>query len=322
MNLSGPFIRRPVATMLLSLAIMLLGGVSFGLLPVAPLPQMDFPVIVVQANLSGASPEVMAATVATPLERKLGSIAGVTTLTSSSNQGSTRVIIGFEMGRDIDGAAREVQAAINATRNLLAEGIAPEHITLCGNTVIDAIGLIRQKWAQHPYQGEAVDLFPDQDVVLVTTHRRENFGQGLENICEALLQLGREYPQLGFVFPVHLNPQVQEVVYQRLADIPNLRLIPPVDFETSLYLQSRSVLILTDSGGIQEEAPSLGKPVLADHLDVVENPYIPGAQGSAPFDSEGVRPQARRRVGIGRRIRIAAAVKVVVALAPGHHVHA
>jgi multidrug efflux pump len=123
MNLSGPFIRRPVATMLLSLAIMLLGGVSFGLLPVAPLPQMDFPVIVVSANLAGASPEVMASTVATPLERKLGSIAGVTTLTSSSNQGSSRVVIGFEMGRDIDGAAREVQAAINATRNLLPSGM-------------------------------------------------------------------------------------------------------------------------------------------------------------------------------------------------------
>ena len=123
MNLSGPFIRRPVATWLLSLAIMLLGGVSFGLLPVAPLPQIDFPVIVVQANLSGASPEVMAATVATPLERKLGSIAGVTTLTSSSNQGSTRVIIGFEQGRNIDAAAREVQAAINATRNLLPSGM-------------------------------------------------------------------------------------------------------------------------------------------------------------------------------------------------------
>ncbi|MFT0868910.1 multidrug efflux RND transporter permease subunit [Pseudomonas sp. CAM1A] len=123
MNLSGPFIRRPVATMLLSLAIMLLGGVSFGLLPVSPLPQMDFPVIVVQASLPGASPEVMASTVATPLERKLGAIAGVTTLTSSSNQGSTRVIIAFELGRDIDGAAREVQAAINATRNLLPSGM-------------------------------------------------------------------------------------------------------------------------------------------------------------------------------------------------------
>ncbi|QXH33845.1 multidrug efflux RND transporter permease subunit [Pseudomonas muyukensis] len=123
MNLSGPFIRRPVATMLLSLAIMLLGGVSFGLLPVSPLPQMDFPVIVVQASLPGASPEVMASTVATPLERKLGSIAGVSTLTSSSSQGSTRVIIGFDLGRDIDGAAREVQAAINATRNLLPSGM-------------------------------------------------------------------------------------------------------------------------------------------------------------------------------------------------------
>ncbi|MBV6286204.1 efflux RND transporter permease subunit [Pseudomonas aegrilactucae] len=123
MNLSGPFIRRPVATMLLSLAIMLLGGVSFGLLPVAPLPQMDFPVIVVSANLPGASPEVMASTVATPLERSLGSIAGVTTLTSRSSQGSTRVILGFDMGRDIDGAAREVQAAINATRNLLPSGM-------------------------------------------------------------------------------------------------------------------------------------------------------------------------------------------------------
>ena len=123
MNLSAPFIRRPVATMLLSLAIMLLGAVSFGLLPVAPLPKMDFPVIVVSASLPGASPEVMAATVATPLERKLGTIAGVTTLTSSSSQGSTRVILGFDLDRDIDGAAREVQAAINAARNLLPSGM-------------------------------------------------------------------------------------------------------------------------------------------------------------------------------------------------------
>ncbi len=123
MNLSAPFIRRPVATLLLSVAIMLLGGVSFGLLPVAPLPALDFPVIVVQANLPGASPEVMASSVATPLERKLGSIAGVTTLTSSSNQGSTRVIIGFEQGRDVNAAAREVQAAINAARNLLPSGM-------------------------------------------------------------------------------------------------------------------------------------------------------------------------------------------------------
>ncbi|WP_460126472.1 efflux RND transporter permease subunit [Pseudomonas sp. H3_A05] len=123
MNLSGPFIKRPVATMLLSFAIMLLGGVSFGLLPVSPLPQMDFPVIVVQANLPGASPEVMASTVATPLERSFGAIAGVNTMSSRSSQGSTRVILQFDLDRDINGAAREVQAAINASRNLLPSGM-------------------------------------------------------------------------------------------------------------------------------------------------------------------------------------------------------
>ena len=123
MNLSGPFIRRPVATMLLSLAIMLLGGVSFGLLPVAPLPNMDFPVIVVSASLPGASPEIMASSVATPLERSLGSIAGVNTMSSRSSQGSTRVILQFDLDRDINGAAREVQAAINASRNLLPSGM-------------------------------------------------------------------------------------------------------------------------------------------------------------------------------------------------------
>ncbi|MHC8333211.1 efflux RND transporter permease subunit [Pseudomonas sp. LB3P25] len=123
MNLSGPFIKRPVATMLLSLAILLLGGVSFGLLPVAPLPQMDFPVIVVQASLPGASPEVMASTVATPLERSFGTIAGVNTMSSRSSQGSTRVILQFDLDRDINGAAREVQAAINASRNLLPSGM-------------------------------------------------------------------------------------------------------------------------------------------------------------------------------------------------------
>ncbi|MGX4727999.1 efflux RND transporter permease subunit, partial [Pseudomonas corrugata] len=114
---------RPVATMLLSFAIMLLGGVCFGLLPVSPLPQMDFPVIVVQANLPGASPEVMASTVATPLERSFGAIAGVNTMSSRSSQGSTRVILQFDLDRDINGAAREVQAAINASRNLLPSGM-------------------------------------------------------------------------------------------------------------------------------------------------------------------------------------------------------
>ena len=123
MNLSAPFILRPVATLLLSLAILLLGGVSFGLLPVAPLPKMDFPAITVQASLPGASPQVMAATVATPLERSLGTIAGISEMTSRSSQGNTRIILLFDIDRDIDAAAREVQAAINAARKLLPSGM-------------------------------------------------------------------------------------------------------------------------------------------------------------------------------------------------------
>ena len=123
MNLSAPFIARPVATMLLSLAILLLGSVSFGLLPVSPLPNMDFPVITVQASLPGASPEIMASSVATPLERSLGSIAGVSQMSSRSSQGQTRIVIQFDLERDINGAARDVQAAINASRNLLPSGM-------------------------------------------------------------------------------------------------------------------------------------------------------------------------------------------------------
>lgn len=156
-----------------------------------------------------------------------------------------------------------------ATRNLRAEGIPEQAITQCGNTVIDAVELIKRQWTDRPYTGSATGWFPGRDIVLVTTHRRENFGQGLENICAALLTLCQAYPHLGFVFPVHLNPQVQNIVRPRLADAPNLLLTEPVDFETSLYLQSRSVLILTDSGGIQEEAPSFGVPcvVMREHTE-------------------------------------------------------
>jgi multidrug efflux pump len=118
-NLSQPFVERPVATTLLTIGLALSGIVAFNLLPVSPLPQVDFPTISVSANLPGASPEVMAATVATPLERALGRIAGVTEITSSSSLGSTRVTLQFELSRDIDGAARDVQAAINAARGTL-----------------------------------------------------------------------------------------------------------------------------------------------------------------------------------------------------------
>jgi multidrug efflux pump len=119
MSLSSPFIQRPVATVLLTAAIALAGAVAFKLLPVSPLPQIDFPTISVSANLPGASPEIMASSVATPLERQLGHIAGVTEMTSASYLGSTSVTLQFELNRDIDAAARDVQAAINAARGYL-----------------------------------------------------------------------------------------------------------------------------------------------------------------------------------------------------------
>jgi multidrug efflux pump len=123
MNISQPFIRRPVATTLLTIGVMLAGSLAFALLPVAPLPQVDFPTISVQAQLPGASPETMAATVATPLERALGVIAGVTEMTSSSSLGSSRIILQFDPSRNIDGAARDVQAAISAARTMLPTGM-------------------------------------------------------------------------------------------------------------------------------------------------------------------------------------------------------
>ena len=123
MNISAVFIARPVATTLLSLGVALAGGLSYSLLPVAPLPQVDFPTISVQANLPGASPETMAASVATPLERALGTIAGVNEMTSSSMQGSTRINLQFDLNRDINGAARDVQAAINTAQSLLPSGM-------------------------------------------------------------------------------------------------------------------------------------------------------------------------------------------------------
>ena len=123
MNVSVPFIARPVATTLLTLAVALAGVLGFLLLPIAPLPQVDFPTISVSASLPGASPDTMAATVATPLERALGSIAGVNEMTSRSSLGSTSITLQFELERDIDGAARDVQAAINAARTLLPTGL-------------------------------------------------------------------------------------------------------------------------------------------------------------------------------------------------------
>ena len=123
MNLSEPFVRRPVATTLLTAAVALAGVVGFRSLPVSPLPQVDFPTISVQAGLPGASPEIMASAVATPLERQFARIAGVTEMTSSSSLGSTSITLQFDLSRNINGAARDVQAAINAARAYLPSNL-------------------------------------------------------------------------------------------------------------------------------------------------------------------------------------------------------
>ena len=123
MSLSGPFIVRPVATVLIWLGVVLAGWLAHSLLPIAPLPQIEFPVIGVRAQMPGASPEVMAATVATPLERSLGTIAGVSEMTSRSTTGQTRITLQFDLSRDINSAATDVQGAINAARAMMPSGL-------------------------------------------------------------------------------------------------------------------------------------------------------------------------------------------------------
>jgi multidrug efflux pump len=156
MNISAPFVERPVATTLLTLAAVLAGAVAFRTLPVSPLPQVDFPTISVFASLPGASPETMAATVATPLERSLGVIAGVTEMTSSSGLGSTRVVLQFDLSRDIDGAARDVQAAINAARNLLPTSL-PSNPTYRKVNPADAPIMILALTSESMTQGQMYD---------------------------------------------------------------------------------------------------------------------------------------------------------------------
>lgn len=164
----------------------------------------------------------------------------------------------------------------SARRNLLAEGVAADRICVTGNTVIDALLHIKDKIdtvsplaaslaAQFPF------LSPDRRMVLMTGHRRESFGDGFSRICRAVLQLAQQNADVDFVYPVHPNPHVKEPVYDMLGSQKNIHLIAPQDYLPFVYLMMQSYLILTDSGGIQEEAPSLGKPVLVMR-DTTERP--------------------------------------------------
>jgi UDP-N-acetylglucosamine 2-epimerase (non-hydrolysing) len=158
-----------------------------------------------------------------------------------------------------------------ARANLISEGVAPEAIIVTGNTVIDAllhtIGKLEGK--QDEVAQLRARLLPQigfnietQPFVLITAHRRENFGTGLDNICYSIHELAKANPEFHFVYPVHLNPKVKDVVEHKLADVSNVVLIPPLDYKDFAWLLRNCFLVLTDSGGIQEEAPALGKPVL------------------------------------------------------------
>jgi len=152
-----------------------------------------------------------------------------------------------------------------AKSNLLSEGIKEENVVVTGNTVIDAL---KQAIVNlDTYSNDEIEQLKSlinvhQPILLVTGHRRENFGDGMINICNALKLLAEKFHQLQIVYPVHLNPNVQNPVGQLLSDIPQVKLIPPASYPAFVWLMSKSTIILTDSGGIQEEGPSIGKPVL------------------------------------------------------------
>jgi UDP-N-acetylglucosamine 2-epimerase (non-hydrolysing) len=163
--------------------------------------------------------------------------------------------------------------------NLLSENIAPDKIIVTGNTVIDALLLMQNKLQINVTFREQVKksilekgFDPEaSEFVLVTGHRRENFGQGIVNICSALKKIALDRPNINIVYPVHLNPNVFKPVNDLLGDVKNVYLIEPLQYEAFIYLMSLSKLIITDSGGVQEEAPSLGKPVLVMR-DTTERP--------------------------------------------------
>ena len=157
----------------------------------------------------------------------------------------------------------------NAADNLRREGIPPDRIWVTGNTGIDALLWVRDKvravdWSdwKSPCGTAWQAVVENRPLILITGHRRESFGDGMQQICYAVRQLARRYPAWHFVYPVHLNPNVQQPVSAVLGGLSNVHLLPPLDYMPFVFLMDRCRLILTDSGGVQEEAPSLGKPVL------------------------------------------------------------
>ncbi len=169
---------------------------------------------------------------------------------------------------------------VSSRQNLLQEYIPAEQIIVTGNTVIDALLWVLERIKSVPQRRQELEALLAKQLnfnlektkfILVTGHRRENFGLGFENICQALKQIAEQEPEVHIIYPVHLNPNVREPVQRILKGLVNIHLIEPLDYEPFVYLMSLAYLILTDSGGIQEEAPSLGKPVLVMR-DTTERP--------------------------------------------------
>ncbi|WP_261903482.1 non-hydrolyzing UDP-N-acetylglucosamine 2-epimerase [Vibrio fortis] len=183
-----------------------------------------------------------------------------------------------EANRKLTGALTQFHFAPtnNSRENLIRENYSEDDITVTGNTVIDALLMVKESLdTNRDLKNELTNSFPfidkDKKLVLVTGHRRESFGGGFERICEAIAKVATMHPEVQIVYPMHLNPNVREPVNRILAGIDNVFLIEPQQYLPFIYLMGQSHIILTDSGGIQEEAPSLGKPVLVMR-DTTERP--------------------------------------------------
>lgn len=183
-----------------------------------------------------------------------------------------------EANRKLTGALARLHFAPTPVSrdNLLREGVPESHVVVTGNTVIDALLSVRAKLeASAELSDSLARRFPflraGARMLLITGHRRENFGAGFERICRAIARLAQRYPDMDLVYPVHLNPNVREPVGRLLSGIANVHLVEPQDYLPFVYLMTRATLLLTDSGGIQEEAPALGKPVLVMR-DTTERP--------------------------------------------------
>ncbi|MFJ6093449.1 non-hydrolyzing UDP-N-acetylglucosamine 2-epimerase [Pseudomonas chlororaphis] len=183
-----------------------------------------------------------------------------------------------EANRKLTGALARLHFAPTqkSEQNLLQEGVSPESVYVTGNTVIDALLNVVEKLGSNTRLNQQFSeqfkfLSTERRLILVTGHRRESFGDGFERICMSLASIAREFDDVEIVYPVHLNPNVREPVNRLLSGIDNIHLIEPLDYLPFVYLMNRSYLILTDSGGVQEEAPSLGKPVLVMR-DTTERP--------------------------------------------------